>query len=95
MKVRVRFSAEIAHAVKDRIWMPGQKVKTDREGEVTIEFEAAGEMELVSWILSYGAHAEVLEPPELRKEVRRHIKEMRQYYRNKEKKQDKGGKRHI
>ncbi len=95
MKVRVRFSAEIAHAVRDRIWMPGQKVKADREGGVTMEFEAAGEMELVSWILSYGAHAEVLEPPELRKEVRRHIKDMRQFYRNKEKKQEKVSKRHI
>lgn len=95
MKVRVRFSAEIAHAVRDRIWMPGQKVKADREGGVTVEFEAAGEMELASWILSYGAHAEVLEPPELRSEVKRNIREMRGYYRNKEKKQEKGGKRHI
>ncbi|HEY3308871.1 MAG TPA: transcriptional regulator, partial [Desulfuromonadaceae bacterium] len=68
MMVCVRFSAEIAHAVKGRIWRPGQKVKTDREGRVTIEFEASGEMELVAWILSYGAHAEVLEPPELRRE---------------------------
>jgi predicted DNA-binding transcriptional regulator YafY len=95
MKVRVRFSAEIAHSVRDRIWMPGQKVKPNREGGVTMEFEAAGEMELVSWILSYGAHAEVLEPPELRREVKRNIREMRGYYRNKEKKQEKGDKRHI
>lgn len=86
MKVRVRFSAEIAHAVKDRIWMPGQKISTDSEGRVTVEFEAAGQMELVSWILSYGIHAEVLEPAELRKEVKRQVKEMRQLYRGKEKK---------
>ncbi len=86
MTVSVRFSSEIAHSVKDRLWQPGQKVSTDREGRVTIEFEAAGEMELVSWILSYGAHAEVLEPPELRREVKRQIREMREYYRSKEKK---------
>ena len=89
MKVRVRFSSEIAHAVKDRIWMAGQKISADSEGRVTVEFEAAGRMELVSWILSYGMHAEVLGPPELRKDVRRHVKEMRQQYRNKEKKPDK------
>ena len=86
MTVSVRFSSEIAHSVKDRLWQPGQKVSTDREGRVTIEFEAAGEMELVSWILSYGAHAEVLEPPELRREVKRQIREMREFYRSKEKK---------
>ena len=39
----------------------------------------------MSWILSYGAHAEVLEPPELRREVKRQIKEMREFYRNKDK----------
>jgi len=69
--------------------MAGQKISTDSEGRVTVEFEAAGRMELVSWILSYGMHAEVLGPPELRKDVRRHVKEMRQQYRNKEKKPDK------
>jgi len=95
MKVRVRFSPDVAHAVKERLWMPEQKVSTDSEGRVTIEFEAAGEKELASWILSYGAHAEVLEPPELRREVKRHIREMRQYYRSKEKKPEKSAKRHI
>lgn len=95
MKVRVRFSSDIAHAVKERLWMPEQKVSTDGEGRVTIEFEAAGEKELVSWILSYGAHAEVLEPPELRREVRRNIREMRQFYRSKEKKPEKGAKRFV
>jgi len=89
MKVRIRFSSEIAHAVKERIWMAGQKISTDAEGRVTVGFEAAGRMELVSWILSYGMHAEVLGPPELRKDVKRHVKEMRQQYRNKEKKPDK------
>jgi proteasome accessory factor B len=90
LKVRVRFTAEIAHAVKDRIWMPGQKISTDSEGRVTVEFEAAGQMELVSWILSYGIHAEVLEPSKLRKEVKRQIKEMQQLYRGKEKVEKKG-----
>lgn len=89
MKVCVRFSADVAHAVRERLWRPDQKVRSDSEGRVTIEFEAAGEMELVSWILSYGAHAEVLEPPELRREVKRQVKEMREFYRGKEKGQEK------
>lgn len=89
MKVRVRFSPEIAHAVKDRIWMPGQKISSDADGRTVVAFEAAGRMELVSWILSYGIHAEVLEPAELRKEVRRQVKGMRELYRGKEKEGDK------
>jgi len=93
MKVQVRFSPEIAHTVKERIWMPGQKISSDAEGRVTVEFEAAGQMELVSWILSYGVHAEVLEPAELRKEVKRHVKEMREMYRGKEKESEKAEKK--
>ena len=85
MHVRVRFSHKIAHAVLERNWMPGQKLTTDSEGRVTIEFEAAGEMELASWILSYGAHAEVLDPPELRREVKRQVREMREFYRSSKK----------
>ncbi len=95
MKVVVRFSPEVAPSVKERLWMPGQRLGTDREGRLTVEFEAAGEKELVSWILSYGAHAEVLEPPDLRREVKRQVREMREFYRSKERKQDKVDKRHV
>lgn len=93
MKVQVRFSAKIAHTVKDRIWMPRQKISYDSEGRVTVEFEAAGQMELISWILSYGIHAEVLEPAELRKEVKCQLKEMRELYRGKDKENDKRDKK--
>lgn len=89
MKVRVRFSAEVAHTVRERIWAPDQKFSSDSERRVTIEFEASGLMELVSWILSYGMHAEVLEPAELRKEVKRQIREMREFYRSKDRENDK------
>jgi proteasome accessory factor B len=93
LKVRIRFAAEIAHSIKDRIWMPEQKISTDPEKRVIVEFTAAGQMELVSWILSYGPHAEVLEPAELRKEIKKQVKEMRQIYRSKEKETGKNGKR--
>lgn len=93
MKTRVRFSAEIAHSIKGRIWMPGQKISTDAEGRVIVEFEAAGQLEMVSWVLSYGMHAEVLDPPELRKEIKRQAKELRQLYRGKEKDSDKAEKK--
>ena len=92
MHVQVRFSAEISHTVKNRLWMPGQKISTDPAGRVTVEFDAAGQMELVSWILSYGLHAEVLEPAELRKEVKRQVKALREMYRSKEKGAEKKGK---
>ena len=80
MNVRIRFSPEVSHAVTGRTWMPGQQLETGQDGGVTISFQASGMLELVSWILSYGMHAEVLEPPELRREVARQIREMHRHY---------------
>jgi len=80
LQVRVRFSAEVAHAIQERIWRPEQKLHSDSQGRLVMEFEAAGEMELVAWILSYGAHAEVLAPPSLRSAVERQVAGMQKFY---------------
>jgi proteasome accessory factor B len=37
-------------------------------------------MEIVSWVLSYGRHAEILEPPELRAELKNIVVEMAKVY---------------
>lgn len=79
--VQVRFSAAVAHAVRDRIWHPSQKVEDLNDGGIILSFEAGGSMEIVSWVLSYGRHAEILEPPELRAELKNIVAEMgRMYY---------------
>lgn len=81
LRVRVRFSSAVAHAVRDRIWRPGQVVENDAGGGVVVSFEASGEKELLSWILSYGDQAEVLEPPGLRALVERQVDAMVRIYR--------------
>lgn len=80
MEVKVRFSAEIAHAIRDRIWHPSQKLRDGKGGSVVLSFKAGGRMEIVSWILSYGKHAEVLAPPELRDELRGIVQKMKVMY---------------
>src|SRR6185369_8336791 len=69
LAIRVRFSAAIAHAIADRIWHPTQTVTRLPDGSLELAFTAGGRMEIVSWVLSYGSHAELLEPPELRAEL--------------------------
>ncbi len=80
MTVRVRFSAEIAPAVRERSWHASQRIKEEPGGGIILSFEAGGEMEILAWILSFGAHAEVLEPPALRREVKRVIRELTRTY---------------
>ena len=84
MRIKVRFDRELAHMVKDRIWKSGQKLSVAHDGSILLEFEASGSMEIMAWILSYGRHAELLEPPELRKEMRRQAKALREIYRKKD-----------
>lgn len=83
MEVKLCFSANIAHTIVGRTWMPNQIMTKDNHGRTLLSFTATGRMELVAWILSFGMNVEVLEPEELRKEIKQNIKEMRELYRNK------------
>lgn len=84
MQITVRFDADVAHLVRDRIWRPEQRMQFEQGGSVLLSFEASGMLEILSWVLSFGRHAELLEPPVLRKELRRHIKGLRDLYRKKD-----------
>jgi predicted DNA-binding transcriptional regulator YafY len=80
MQVMVRFSPAIAHTIRGRLWHPSQSVSEDTDGSVVLSFTAGGRMEIISWLLSYGKHAKVLEPPGLRDEVRRMALDMAAVY---------------
>lgn len=82
LAVSVRFSPSIAHTVSDRLWHPSQTVRTEPDGSLLLSFTAGGRMEIVSWVLSYGAHAEVLAPADLREEVGRIAAAMTAAYRS-------------
>lgn len=83
MQVTVRFDQQVAQTVRERIWRPGQVISEEPDGGLLLSFEASGTLEILAWVLSYGAHAELLEPPELRRELRRQVKGMREHYRKK------------
>jgi proteasome accessory factor B len=80
MEVRVRFAPAIAHAIRERIWHPSQTVSDEADGSVVVSFIAGGRMEIISWVLSYGRHAELLGPAELRAEAAGQAQEMAARY---------------
>lgn len=69
MQLRLRFSATVAHAIADRIWHPSQKTLALPDGQLELSLTVGGKMEIISWILSFGNHVELLEPPDLRQEI--------------------------
>ena len=70
MDVVVRFTEEQAPYIRERIWHPSQALEELDDGRVELRLRAGGFYEIKSWVLSFGAAAEVLEPEELRAAVR-------------------------
>ena len=56
--------------IRERIWHPSQELEELPDGRVVLRLRAGGFYEIRSWVLSFGAAAEVLEPEELREAVR-------------------------
>jgi len=68
-RVCIRFDRTWAAHVEERTWHPTQKLHPVPGGGVELEMEVGGLLELKSWVLSFGAGAEVLEPAALREAV--------------------------
>lgn len=68
--VRIRFAPEWAAYVEEREWHASQSTRQLPDGRLDLEMEVGATSELASWVLSFGAAAEVLEPTSLRKDVK-------------------------
>lgn len=71
--VRVRFSPEVAYAVRERQFHPTQTLTERQDGSVELRMTAGGLEEIASWVLSWGRYATVLAPKELVALVRAHL----------------------
>jgi predicted DNA-binding transcriptional regulator YafY len=63
--VVVEFSAVKAALVAGRTWHPTQVLERVAGGRIRLTFTCSNLAPVVSWILQWGPHAKVLDPPEL------------------------------
>jgi len=68
-KVKIWFSPDIAGYIKEKTWHEGQVIKPQRDGSIIFEADVAITEELLSWIMGWGAKAEVLEPQALKDRI--------------------------
>jgi predicted DNA-binding transcriptional regulator YafY len=68
-RVVLQFKPAAAGRVRESFWHSSQKLSAVRGGGVRMEVSVRGRVEILPWILSWGADCEVLEPPSLRREV--------------------------
>lgn len=67
--VKVRFAPTVARYVSESRWHESQQLAKQRDGGLTATFELSNTEEIGRWILSFGKHALVLEPKELRERI--------------------------
>jgi predicted DNA-binding transcriptional regulator YafY len=71
---KLKFSAERARWVSRELWHPLQKVTQQEDGSLLLEVPFTDIRELSMDVLRQGRHVEVLEPKELREEVKAELK---------------------
>jgi predicted DNA-binding transcriptional regulator YafY len=71
---KLKFSAERARWVSRELWHPQQKITEQEDGSLILKVPFTNYRELSMDILRQGRHVEVLEPAELRDEVRAELK---------------------
>ena len=69
-RVRIHFDSFAARLVSEREWHPTQKLRPLSGGELELSMDLGSLEEIERWILSWGRHATVLEPPALIKRLR-------------------------
>lgn len=69
-EVRIHFGAGAAAFIRERTWHPSQLIEEEQGGSLILNLRVNHLLELKRWILSWGAEARVLSPPELVAELR-------------------------
>jgi len=80
LSVTLKFTAEQAPYVRERVWHPSQRLEDQEDGSLILRFQASGEFEMMRWILGWGSEVEVIEPPELRQALAQRLQTAARQY---------------
>jgi predicted DNA-binding transcriptional regulator YafY len=67
--IHIAFDSFAAPLVQERQWHPSQKITQLRDGGIELSLTLGNLEEVERWILSWGRHAQVLAPLELKKRI--------------------------
>jgi len=79
-KARVAFKHSAAKYVSERNWSDGQQLEYQPDGGVILEFTSTSEEEVISFVLSFGTNATLLEPKYLAEEIKKQLNIMAATY---------------
>jgi predicted DNA-binding transcriptional regulator YafY len=79
-RVVLCFERRWASYVEEHTWHPSQKLRPRKGGQLELTMEVGDTADLRAWILSFGAGAEVIEPPELRQALAQELRDANARY---------------
>ncbi|HVE17132.1 MAG TPA: WYL domain-containing protein, partial [Chthoniobacterales bacterium] len=79
-QVVLKLDAFAARLAAERAWHPSQRLEERKDGSTELRLEVSIAPDLENWILSWGEHAEVLKPKELRTRIAASAKAMAKHY---------------
>ncbi|QGP92385.1 WYL domain protein [Neomoorella glycerini] len=82
-EVAIRFTAQQARWIRERQWHSSQEMENLSDGGLVLKMRLSGLQEVKRWVLGFGSQAEVLAPPELRREVAREAAALGELYQSK------------
>ena len=80
-KVVLRFNEHMSDYLREQVWFPGQTLREEPGGGVTLSFYVTDFREVVREVMSFGPEVEVLEPPALKEIIKENITNMSRMYR--------------
>jgi predicted DNA-binding transcriptional regulator YafY len=80
VEVAIKFRKDVAAWTTEREWHARQKVRKHADGTLTLSFPSPSLDEVKRWVLQWGSAAEVIEPAELRQQVKDELEEMKRNY---------------
>lgn len=78
--IAMRFDAYQARYIDERTYHAHQTKDPQPDGGLILRFPASGLAEVARWVMGFGAHAQALEPPELRELIAEHVEKMGRIY---------------
>ena len=78
--IRLKFDIDQAKYIKEKKWHESQVNQELETGELMVCFKATGLFEIKKWVMGYGKHVMVIEPEELKNEIKQELQETLQQY---------------
>jgi predicted DNA-binding transcriptional regulator YafY len=78
--IKLKFSPTANKSVFETIWHPSQKIEVQSDGSRIMTLRVENSADFLNWIISQGTQVEVLEPEEIRQQMLKHVKALKELY---------------